>query len=283
MPIDKAKVQAIHDEVRSCFKGQIKSSNKGYDPDFDLQTPPTGKLKMIGAKPGQKGAHWQFVPDQKQRDARILNMKLAATMGFRLRHELIAHETMWRKWDPVAHGFIVLNRKTLVGNCLEMASAAAYLAVRRQVGTPWLMCIQPPGDHVFCLVNEGQKPGAGKVDDFLTHPSDGWVIDPWANVCCPAVEYQQEFCAQMLHWSKQGKTVSANVKYGENENCTHVFDIDPASFDYIKQFRTAPMTSFGGSSSVSSTLPIAIRDKKSSASKPLPGAGGAWSADGDWS
>ena len=77
MPIDQRKAESVLEEVRSYFKGQLKSSTKGYA--ADLKAPAPDRLTLLGALPGQKGQHWQILPGPAQREQRNLDKAKART------------------------------------------------------------------------------------------------------------------------------------------------------------------------------------------------------------
>ncbi|RWA46790.1 hypothetical protein AU476_35400 [Cupriavidus sp. UYMSc13B] len=94
-----------------------------------------------------------------------------------------------------------------VGNCSEMASAAAELVLRCGAqARVWGAC--DPGrnviTHEFALV--GPNLLQHSPDNFHNEHSL-WVVDPWAGLCCPAPVYGQAFSEKMRCWAAEGKQV----------------------------------------------------------------------------
>lgn len=267
MPIDKAKVQVVHDEVRACFKGHLKSSNKGYF-ESPACTPPTrDDMKR------PPGTHWKIVPGLLQRQVRNQNRVIAVPMVSDRKKFLI------RPGGTImGFGFAILNQQELTGNCPEMTAAAAYIATYRKAGTAWWMAIQPPGDHAFCLINSGAQPTAKSVHALSLSGADAWVIDPWANVCCRIQDFEQQFIAQMHAWTRKGKYI-VYFNRALNANCV----MSPSHPAYLDGFCYGALHVFKASAPLAATLPRAMRERKDMKAKPLPGANGVWSADDDWS
>ena len=267
MPIDKAKVQAVHDEVRACFKGQLKSSNKGYFETLDPAPPAWDDMKR------PPGSHWKIVPDLAHRKVRNENRVSAVPVVSDRKKFLV------RPGGTImGFGFAILDQRELTGNCPEMTAAAAYIATYRKAGIAWWMAIQPPGDHAFCLINSGAQPTVKSVHALSFSGADAWVIDPWANVCCRVQEFEQQFIAQMHRWTRQGKFI---VSYNRALNANIL--TGPSDPVYLDGFRYSELHVYKASAPIAATLPRAMRERKDAKTKPLPGANGVWSADGDWS
>ena len=241
MPIDALKVLAVHAEVRSYFKGQPKSRNKGYHPlPLAANSKPDAK-KAVGFKP----AHWKIVPGPAQRIQRQLDAEFTDQHLDHLRLKLASQ-------DLAQCGFTVLDQPMLIGNCSEMSMAAAYLVVLRKAGTAWVVTIDDPGDHMFCLVTNGQKPTTFCVNEFAMDFSGAWIIDPWANVCCEIREYGNEFIKQMASWKHQGKFVY-NFIYQK---------VDPTSQQYLNDFLVGELEYALVTKVLPPGLPRAVRERK---------------------
>lgn len=100
------------------------------------------------------------------------------------------------------------------GNCVEMTWVAlAYLRQQSQTIRAHIVCITSPGDHVFlhvglvppCLAS----PMPLRVSNFSATPPtwDSYVVDPWADIFCDALVYQNLFEAKMAKWVSRRKEV----------------------------------------------------------------------------
>lgn len=217
MAITETLVREVHATVRAYFKGQKKSANKIYD----TKATNFADLKMTPAM-------------QKKIDWRNMNAPKASENIKALR-ESKAFDT----GDMLSYGFEALDQLDVAGNCVEMAAAAAYLVVRDKIGTAWFVCVNAPGDHTFCLVDNGadHRPEAiGGYKGYSVSSSDGWIIDPWANVCCKMRDYDAQFAAKMRQWSAQGKRVRV---YRPTDVAISI--IDPADPDFLGNFRVGPL------------------------------------------
>lgn len=278
MPIDKAKVVEVHEEIRACFKGHLKSSNKSYALDFKPGAPL--QVKPHDAKAGQRGEHWKIVsamPGPEKREFRNQQTELSSDILKKFRSPKFYCIPLPVHRDPVLRGFEVLNQKDLIGNCYEMAVAAAYVVAQRKVGTPWIGRISRPGDHAFCLVNGGVTPRWKAVEWMRIAQADAWIIDPWANICCKQNEYPARFADQMRIWAHQGK----QVWYRDENDVGN--PIDPSSPTYLSGFEEGPLRFEKGSGRISDKLPRALQKQRDAQADPLPGAFGRWSPDDDWS
>jgi hypothetical protein len=73
---------------------------------------------------------------------------------------------------------------------------------------------EPPGDHTFTVI--GQQAGKDGVFpmDFAQWNVDAAICDPWANLCCWARDYPNEWRYKMRKWERDGKKVSmAGTQY----------------------------------------------------------------------
>lgn len=238
MPFDPVKVLAVHLEVRGYFKGQIKSGNKGYHKD----------LKHPAGQPDEK--------DQLKHALRNKNMLRARPLIQEQRLALRGYPRI----STHDYGFSVLDHAELAGNCNEMVAAAVFLVNLRGAGTAWHVTISDPGDHAFCMVNDGREPTKTTVKDFVTDTSSAWIIDPWANVCCPIQKYQQQFREKMQQWSDQRKYI--NVYASRLGTWT---DTNPVNYNYLLDFARSYLIFRRSPPGVSKTLPRFMHEFKSGA------------------
>ena len=96
---------------------------------------------------------------------------------------------------------------------------------------------------MFCIVSDGQKPTATSVSELRADPTGAWVIDAWANVCCPSRHYQREFTEQMARWSRQGKFVTGVSPFGPD------VQVDTSSYEYLSGVTHATLKFTKGASS----------------------------------
>lgn len=94
--------------------------------------------------------------------------------------------------------------RTGAGNCDQMAWAAKKI-IDESGGTAviWGM----PGAHTFTLVGVPRGTVTKTVDFSEPAFKDAWVVDPWAEISCPASEYITRLDLQMSLWQAQGKMI----------------------------------------------------------------------------
>ncbi|MGE0423279.1 MAG: hypothetical protein AB7O88_13500 [Reyranellaceae bacterium] len=199
-----SEAEAIMRQVRAHFAAGAKSGNKAYAASADVSLDPKGhKLDEVlsklspSASPIAKGA--DEVDDHTRRNQ---NVVIAMSQILKLRND-------GEKDTAIAYGQRILDGGIRVGNCTEMACVAACL-VSKKVGPEIDIAIvvtDGPGDHVFCVV--GEASGWDSVRDVPENVASAIVIDPWANVCCTADEYERTFAAKMKVWLGQGKRIAA--------------------------------------------------------------------------
>lgn len=271
MPFDKYKIMAVHEEVRSYFKAQPKSMNKVYvQPAFE----PKPFLKPSPAGSKVNGAHWKIVPNDERKHQRNQSAAHVFPIIMQTREQFDFHTT-----SLAEYGHYVLNQPQRLGNCFEMASAAAYLTLLRDAGTPWEVSFDGEFDHSMLVVTDGRKPTVDKVRNCHRQSFDAWVIDPWANVCCRLQEYEHAFTAQMKVWSKMSKAVQvADSKVGD---IYHLKSVNPSSPAYLEGIRNAELDFSRVSGPLPMGLPIAVKLRKEPVH--VPGEDGRWSAHDNWS
>ena len=231
MAINEALVRGVHATVRAYFKGKTKSSNKMYDEDYiDLKSTPSLKDKITRRNTNRENAG--LLINQLRRDR-----KFGAD-------------------DILPFGFAVLDQEDVAGNCVEMAAAAAYLVKRENIGTAWFAVIHQPGDHTFCLVDNGveDRPETiGGARGYRVCGGDSWVIDPWANVCCKMRDYDDAFYKKMQDWSKQGKRV---IVASADEDLD--ISLNPVDYDWMDGFRRGPIEYIKTSDQLPQGIPKAL-------------------------
>lgn len=97
------------------------------------------------------------------------------------------------------------------GNCGEMSGSAAQIVKMSSPGTAVAQYrIGNQGAHAFALTGAPATrfvAGQGNAVDLLNAPADAWVMDPWAEIVCPAREYPRLFKEKMHVWDLEGKLV----------------------------------------------------------------------------
>ena len=202
MPLNESAIRNVHATIRACFKGQLKSSNKVYDTEFK-------------GTPAKKAV----IRNHNQERARPI---VRACIDAYMRIDNLAEV-----------GFYVLDQPKLASNCDGMTAAAIFLAVHQKIGTVYEVKIHPQDStygigHVFCIVTEGQVPRSLYLRQLATENVSGWAIDPWANVCCPLRDYEQELRKTFRKWSSEGKRIL--VMSGQLNTC---LQLDPNSRNYV--------------------------------------------------
>lgn len=92
-------------------------------------------------------------------------------------------------------------------NCGELAAAAAR-QVRADGGMAEIWALHDPqakgvGTHPHAFTVVGTPPSADSVD--FTGWDAVWIVDPWANVVCPAPAFPAQLAAKLHKWAEQGK------------------------------------------------------------------------------
>ncbi|WP_460136380.1 dermonecrotic toxin domain-containing protein [Pseudomonas sp. S1_E04] len=99
--------------------------------------------------------------------------------------------------------------KTGAGNCGEMALLSRDIVNKSGgIATEW-----HAGDvHSFTVVGGPTGPVRPTVDFSEPDWADAWVIDPWADIACPARDYTQQLQATMTQWDRLGWKIRAGKK-----------------------------------------------------------------------
>jgi hypothetical protein len=92
--------------------------------------------------------------------------------------------------------------RTGAGNCDQMAwTASKIINESGGTATVWGM----PGAHTFTVVGVPRGTVVKTVDFSEPAFKDAWVVDPWAEISCPASEYVMRLDLQMNLWEAEGK------------------------------------------------------------------------------
>ena len=187
--VSETQARDIHSKVRVFFKGQIKSSNKAYEPSVNPSKAST-----------------------RNPNAGVANAGLGV-----LRPAIGALPL-----DGQAAAVANLGAGR-IGNCHEMALLACRYASQVPITGIWLGSIGDLGDHAFCLLGPTGSPTWTCALTMQRSTDRGeWVVDPWANVCCPVPDYYTTFREKMEAWSSAGKRIAFKGSW-----------VDPASADYV--------------------------------------------------
>lgn len=119
--------------------------------------------------------------------------------------------------------------KTGAGNCGEMAALSKDI-IEKSGGRAYEWAI--PGSHAFTVVGGPSTLPAGSVNFSEAAWADAWIVDPWANIACPAREYTQQLSNVMHKWAQEG------VKIIDENGPTS--PIDPAWLKGITSGSKAP-------------------------------------------
>ncbi|RKS27630.1 hypothetical protein BJ917_0484 [Pseudomonas sp. WPR_5_2] len=96
--------------------------------------------------------------------------------------------------------------KTGAGNCDQMAYVSAAIVLNNGGDASlWKM----PGAHAFTVV--GIPMGTYHSTHDFSEPEyiNAWVVDAWADICCPASQYMEKLKDQMAKWSGEGRQIIA--------------------------------------------------------------------------
>lgn len=165
--------------------GGPKSDNKQYEAD-----PTAGIVPNAEKQKKRNSAREQSVADRNT--FRTVTLPLAREEG-----EPTA--------TPAQVGKIIFDKKARAGNCGEMTRLVCYGFSRSKYHI-WLVTIEDPGDHQFCILAENQ-PKFKSIQAMKYLGEDQWIVDPWANIVCKPGEFATQFGNKMKKWTGQGKRV----------------------------------------------------------------------------
>ncbi|OTA21093.1 hypothetical protein Xbed_00739 [Xenorhabdus beddingii] len=146
------------------------------------------------------------------------------------------HERLFEKQLSSREIYHYLHRNKnyfLVGNCILLSIFALYYLKKkhknslralfynpnvnytrfRSLLNLQIICLQAPYSHAFVMVsppsNADTKPYLGMISEPNVFPQNAWICDPWANIICPAMDYDKRWKARMSEWNMQGKIIHA--------------------------------------------------------------------------
>ncbi|MBV4482100.1 dermonecrotic toxin domain-containing protein [Pseudomonas khavaziana] len=134
--------------------------------------------------------------------------------------------------------------KTGAGNCGEMAILAHDILTKSGArAAEWHV-----GDaHAFAVV--GGPTGDVKPTVDFSEPSwaNAWVVDPWADIACPAPEYMAQLKATMAKWDKAGWKIREGIKR----------DMSPLDPDWLDRLVNQPKQPYA--SQIEPVKPTSVR------------------------
>ncbi|PHM54709.1 hypothetical protein [Xenorhabdus hominickii] len=119
----------------------------------------------------------------------------------------------------------------LVGNCMMLSIFALYHLKKKYKNslqilfynpisdytrftsllTLRIICIQKPYNHAFVMVcppnNTEKAHSIGMTSAPNLFPVNAWICDPWSQIACPAINYNENWKIKMAEWNFKGKTV----------------------------------------------------------------------------
>ncbi|XVJ49736.1 hypothetical protein ACDZ94_24215 (plasmid) [Pseudomonas sp. UBT] len=101
--------------------------------------------------------------------------------------------------DALSYSNLVL--KSGAGNCGEMALVSKDI-ITKSGGRAYEWTASDA--HVFTVVGGPSELPAGTVDFSGPAWADAWIVDPWADIACPAREYTQKVKEVMTRWADEG-------------------------------------------------------------------------------
>lgn len=94
--------------------------------------------------------------------------------------------------------------KTGAGNCGEMALLSKDI-ITQSGGRAYEWAASDA--HVFTVVGGPATLPAGTVDFTGDAWKDAWIVDPWADIACPARQYTQKLKDVMTQWDRGGQKI----------------------------------------------------------------------------
>ncbi|AKA80661.1 dermonecrotic toxin domain-containing protein [Pseudomonas synxantha] len=134
--------------------------------------------------------------------------------------------------------------KTGAGNCGEMAILAReILNTSGARAAEW----HAGNAHAFTVVGGPTGPVKPTVDFSEPTWANAWVVDPWADISCPASDYMAQLKATMAKWDKAGWKIREGIK-------RNMSPLDP---DWLDTLINQPKQPYG--SQVDSVTPVIAR------------------------
>ncbi|MBN2978398.1 hypothetical protein BFW88_13470 [Pseudomonas fluorescens] len=117
--------------------------------------------------------------------------------------------------------------KTGAGNCGEMALLSQDI-INKSGGTATLW--NASDAHSFTVIGGPSSKANPTVDFSEPAWADAWIIDPWADIACPAPEYTQQLQATMIRWDKAGWKIREGTR----------LDMSPLDRDWMDKLIKRP-------------------------------------------
>ena len=105
------------------------------------------------------------------------------------------------------HSNLIL--KAGVGNCGEMALVAKDI-ITKSGGRAYEW--HASQEHVLTVIGGPSELPAGTVDFSGDAWKDAWIVDPWADVACPAREYTRRIDEVMTQWARENVKIRTGPK-----------------------------------------------------------------------
>lgn len=90
-------------------------------------------------------------------------------------------------------------------NCGDLARMVANRTTQR--GGYAEVWVFDDANHAFAVIGH---PPAGTTTSF-SNWKDVWIVDPWANIVCPATQYVSTFVEKMKKWERAGKVIDSGT------------------------------------------------------------------------
>lgn len=109
-----------------------------------------------------------------------------------------------------AQGYSNLILKAGAGNCGEMALVSKDI-ITKSGGRAYEW--HASQEHVFTVIGGPTELPAGTVDFSDAAWKDAWIVDPWADIACPAREYTRKIDEVMTQWARD----KVKIRTGQNQ------------------------------------------------------------------
>ncbi|OTA21094.1 hypothetical protein Xbed_00740 [Xenorhabdus beddingii] len=144
--------------------------------------------------------------------------------------------------NRIYHKLISKQNSFLVGNCMLLAIFALQylknehnqtlcqlfyptdinLSALKSLLTLQLIVTLRPYNHAFSLIcppsYTNPKPKIGETYRPNQFPDGSWICDPWANIVCPAKNYDDKWKLKMAEWNHSGKALYLNRSNVQQDN-----------------------------------------------------------------
>ncbi|MDR0217339.1 MAG: hypothetical protein LBI71_00380 [Enterobacteriaceae bacterium] len=150
----------------------------------------------------------------------------------------------------------------LVGNCLLLAIFALQYLKKTHKTTLCQLYYSPdtniseltslltlqlivtlrPYNHAFALICPPSytlpKPKAGQIYLPNQFPDDSWVCDPWANIVCPANNYNNQWSIRMREWNFKGKNLYLSRSNSPQDNDYNLSPLGKYAYTIVSRSQT---------------------------------------------